>query len=98
MRVVLEDKPPGGTAKRPVKLNPPGTKKLVPTLRSSNNKIPAESNTPKASSPRIAVMNQDQQVSGIRIRVMPLARRSRIVVMKFKAPINDAIDRKSTRL
>src|SRR6185369_15461659 len=69
IRVVLEDNPPGGTARRPVKLNPPGTKKLVPTLRSSNNRIPADSNTPNASNPRMAVMNHDQQVSGMRIKV-----------------------------
>ena len=35
-------------------------------------------------------MNHDHTVSGIRIRVMPLARRSSVVVMKFKAPINEA--------
>ena len=35
-------------------------------------------------------MNHAHTVSGMRIRVMPLARRSSVVVMKFSAPINDA--------
>src|SRR5579862_9128874 len=38
-------------------------------------------------------MNHDQQVSGIRIIVMPLARRSSVVVRKFNAPIRDAIQK-----
>jgi len=45
--VVLELKPPGGKLSLPVKFNPPGTKKLVPTFRSNNNRIPADNNTPK---------------------------------------------------
>src|SRR5947209_5147048 len=52
--------------------------------------MPAESSTPNASSPRMAVMNHDQTVSGMRIKVMPLARKSSVVVMKFSAPISDA--------
>src|SRR5215467_13322356 len=55
--------------------------------------MPADSSTPKASRPRIAVMNHDQQVRGIRISVMPLARRSSVVVMKFSAPISEAIQK-----
>src|SRR3954468_20366127 len=35
-------------------------------------------------------MNHDQQVSGMRIRVIPLARRSSVVVMKFSAPKREA--------
>src|SRR5260370_42126986 len=35
-------------------------------------------------------MNHDQQVSGMRIMVMPLARISSVVVRKFSAPISDA--------
>ena len=31
-----------------------------------------------------------RRVSGMRIMVMPLARRSSVVVMKFSAPISDA--------
>src|SRR6202171_4959353 len=49
-----------------------GTKNLVPTLRSSSSRIPAEKSTPNASSPRIAVINQAQQVSGMRVLDMPL--------------------------
>src|SRR5215472_17355941 len=41
----------------------------------------------------MAVMNQDQTVSGMRISVMPLARRSSVVVMKFRAPISDAMQK-----
>ena len=55
--------------------------------------MPAESRTPKASNPRIAVMNHDQQVRGMRIMVIPLARRSKVVVMKFKAPISEAMQK-----
>src|ERR1700676_172146 len=65
-----------------------GTKKLVPTLRSNSSNIPAESSTPNASKPRIAVINQAQQVSGMRIMVMPLARISSVVVIKLSALIN----------
>ena len=67
---------------------PRGTKKLVPRLRSISRRMPAESNTPNASNPRIAVTNHAQQVSGMRIKVMPFARMSSVVVMKFSAPIN----------
>src|SRR5246127_765205 len=42
-----------------------GTKKLVPALRSSSSRIPADNSTPNASKPRIAVINQAQQVSGM---------------------------------
>src|SRR5438034_6484959 len=65
-----------------------GTKKLVPRLRSISSRIPADSSTPKASNPRIAVTNHAQHVRGMRIRVIPFARMSRVVVMKFSAPIN----------
>ena len=63
-------------------------KSWCPTLRSSSSRIPADRSTPNASSPRMAVMNQAQQVSGMRISVMPLARMSSVVVMKFNALIN----------
>src|SRR5258706_1527507 len=65
-----------------------GTKKLVPALRSNSSKMPAEKSTPKANSPRIAVINHAQHVSGMRIIDMPLARISSVVVMKFNALIN----------
>src|SRR5580700_4701725 len=35
-------------------------------------------------------MNHDQQVNGMRIIVMPLARISSVVVRKFNAPISEA--------
>src|SRR2546423_15200413 len=48
-----------------------GTKKLVPALRSNNSRMPADSNTPNASKPKIAVMNHAQHVSGMRINDKP---------------------------
>src|SRR5260221_2113141 len=65
-----------------------GTKKLVPALRSSSSRMPAEKSTPNASRPKIAVINHAQQVSGMRIMDMPFARMSRVVVIKFSALIN----------
>jgi len=58
-----------------------------------SRRMPAESSTPNASKPRIAVMNHDQQVSGMRIMLIPLARMSSVVVMKLRAPISDAIQK-----
>src|SRR5208282_3489800 len=72
---------------------PSGRKKLVPMLRSMSRRMPAESRTPKASRPRMAVMNQDQQVRGMRIMLMPLARMSSVVVMKLRAPMSDAMQK-----
>ena len=43
----------------------------------------AGSNTAKASNPIQEVMNQAQVDSGMRIKVMPLVRRSSVVEMKF---------------
>ena len=65
-------------------------KKLVPAERSSKSNIPPASNTPNASKPRIAVTNQPHTVSGMRMRLMPGARRSIVVAMKFSAPSSDA--------
>jgi hypothetical protein len=62
----------------------------VPTVRSSSRSTPAASSTAKPSSPRIAVTSQVQQVSGMRIRLMPLQRRSTVVAMKLMAPISEA--------
>src|SRR5437763_6271186 len=70
--------------------SPPGMKKLVPACRSSNNKMPPASSTGNESSARIAVVNQDQHVSGMRIRDMPRVRMLSKVVMKFKAPSSEA--------
>ena len=38
-------------------------------------------------------MNHDHTVSGMRISDMPLARRSRVVVIKFSAPISEAMQK-----
>ncbi len=57
--------------------------------------MPPAASTPKASRPRIAVINHAQQVSGIRIIDIPLARMSRVVVMKFSAPISEAAQKRA---
>jgi len=67
-----------------------GNKELVPAVRSSSNRTPAASSTAKPSSPRMAVTSQVQHVSGMRIRLMPLHRRSTVVAMKLIAPISEA--------
>src|ERR1700720_4253283 len=48
----------------------------------------AGSKTANAVSPMQDVMNQAHALSGRRIRLMPLTRRSSVVVMKFKEPSN----------
>src|SRR6266852_2092805 len=65
-----------------------GTKKLVPATWSRMTRIHAGSNTAKAVSPMHEVMNHAQALRGRRIRLMPLTRRSRVVVMKFNEPSN----------
>src|SRR5271156_3972875 len=45
-------------------------------------------NTENAVRPMHDVMNQAQALSGRRMRLMPLTRRSRVVVMKFNEPNN----------
>src|SRR5262245_27006455 len=66
-------------------------KKLVPATRSRMSSRQAGSNTANASSAIQAVMNQAQVTIGIRDRVIPLVRRSRVVAMKFRDPNRDAI-------
>src|SRR5205085_8746714 len=73
--------------------SPPGMKKLVPACRSSNKRMPPAKSTGNESSARIAVVNQDQHVSGIRIKDMPRVRMFKSVVMKFKAPSNEAMQK-----
>ena len=51
-------------------------------------RIHAGINTANAVSPMHEVMNHAQAVSGRRIMLMPLTRRSSVVVMKFNAPSN----------
>jgi hypothetical protein len=46
--------------------------------------------TAKASSAMQEVMNHAQVQIGMRIKVMPLARRSSVVAMKFSAPSSEA--------
>jgi hypothetical protein len=43
----------------------------------------------------MAVTNQDQTVSGSRIMLIPRARRSSVVVMKFKAPSREAMQNRA---
>ena len=62
----------------------------MPSVRSSSSRTPAASSTANPSRPRIAVTSQVQQVSGMRIRVIPLQRRSTVVAMKLMAPIREA--------
>ena len=68
-----------------------GMKKLVPASRSRMSSTQAGSSTAKASSAIQAVMNHAQVESGIRISVMPRARRSSVVEMKFSEPSNEAM-------
>src|ERR1700740_3124046 len=51
-------------------------------------RIQAGNSTAKAVSPMQEVINHAQAVSGSRIRLIPLTRRSSVVVMKFNAPSN----------
>src|SRR5208282_1574295 len=51
-------------------------------------RIHAGINTANAVRPMHEVMNHAQALSGRRMRLMPLTRRSRVVVMKFKEPSN----------
>jgi hypothetical protein len=74
-------------------LRPPGTKKLVPALRSRSRRTPAASSTGNESSARMAVVNQDQHVSGILIKDIPRVRMLRSVVMKFRAPRSEAMQK-----
>ena len=60
---------------------PSGMKKCVPNMRSKTIMASAEVSTGRASSNRMATMNRDQTVSGMRNRVMPGARMLMMVVM-----------------
>src|ERR1700688_2279590 len=51
-------------------------------------RIQAGINTENAVSPMQEVMNQAHALSGSRMRLIPLTRRSSVVVMKFKEPSN----------
>ena len=60
---------------------PSGMKKWVPNMRSKTIMASAEVSTGRASSNRMATINSDQMVSGMRNRVMPGARMLMMVVM-----------------
>src|SRR5580700_2070255 len=82
--------PPECGCTRSLMTKPAGMKKLVPACRSRISRMQAGRRTAKASKLMHEVMNHAQVQSGIRIKVMPLARRSRVVAMKFSAPSNEA--------
>src|SRR5262249_7735172 len=73
----------------PLMINPTGTKKLVPKLRSLNSMIAATNRMPNASRIRIAVTNHAQQGGGMRIQCMPGARFLTVVATKFTAAISE---------
>src|SRR5580704_6209266 len=64
------------------------TKKLVPATWSKMTRMHAGINTANAVSPMQEVMNHAHAVMGRRMRLMPLTRRSSVVVMKFNEPNN----------
>src|SRR5207237_5358494 len=64
-------------------------KKLVPAMRSSINRMPPPRSTGNESKASTAVVNQAQQVSGMRIKDIPRVRMFKSVVMKFRAPSNE---------
>src|SRR3954466_10658671 len=74
-------------------MRPDGIKKLVPATRSRISNMQAGSNTANASKEMQEVMNHAQVLSGMRIRVMPLVRRSSVVEMKYSDPSNDAMQK-----
>src|ERR1700687_839150 len=63
-------------------------KKLVPAIRSRISRRHAGRSTAKASKPMHEVRNQAQVEMGMRIKVIPLARRSSVVAMKLSEPSN----------
>ena len=68
-------------------------KKLVPAVRSRMRRRQAGSRTAKASSEIHEVMNHAQVTIGMRERVMPFVRRSKVVAMKFSDQRRDAIQK-----
>src|ERR1700741_3343562 len=65
---------------------PEGMKKLVPATRSRISNKHAGRSTAKANKPMHEVMNQAQVQMGMRMKVMPLVRRSSVVAMKLSEP------------
>ena len=68
-------------------------KKLVPAVRSRIKSMQAGRSTAKASKAMQEVMNHAQVQIGMRIRVMPLARRSRVVAIKLSAPSREPMQK-----
>ena len=77
--------PPECGCSRSLTTSPPGMKKLVPATRSRMSRMQAGSSTENAMRPITEVMNHAQVENGMRIRVMPLVRRSSVVAMKLSA-------------
>ena len=55
--------------------------------------MPAARSTAKVNRAMIAVMNQAQTVKGMRIRLMPRVRRSKVVTMMLIAPNIEAMQK-----
>ena len=70
---------------------PAALKKLVPKWRSVSIMVTAPASTGITAMSRKAVISQVHTNSGIFIRVMPGARRLRIVAMMLIAPITEEI-------
>src|SRR6267154_78354 len=68
-------------------------KKLVPAVRSRIKSMQAGRSTANASKAMQDVMNHAQVQIGMRIRVMPLARRSRVVAIKLSAPSREPMQK-----
>src|ERR1700730_4194218 len=78
--------PPECGCKRSLTTSPEGIKKLVPAVRSRISNKQAGSKTANASNAMHEVINHAHVQIGMRIRVIPLARKSNVVAIKFKAP------------
>src|SRR6266403_384836 len=85
--------PPECGCKRSLTTKPEGMKKLVPAVRSRIKSMQAGRSTANASSAMHEVMNQAQVQIGMRMRVMPFARRSRVVEIKLSAPSKDPMQK-----
>src|SRR5882672_12220812 len=68
-------------------------KKLVPAVRSRIKSMQAGRSTAKASKAMQEVMNHAQVQIGMRINVMPLARRSSVVAIKLRAPSREPMQK-----
>src|ERR1700726_4977975 len=85
--------PPECGCKRSLTTRPEGMKKLVPAVRSRIKSMQAGRSTANASKAMQDVMNHAQVQMGMRMRVMPLARRSRVVAIKLSAPSREPMQK-----